>query len=138
MSNGGTHIRRDPSAVMSPSSRHHSNHVSAAVLGSFIGVREMLTSLGLLCLLSLLMALLGLIFLFKMSPQPPDPTPQSMRLVGDPSEAANVYEVSLALGALAITLDVCCCLVCAGQLLLAARIVSATSGGSSYSSSRDR
>lgn len=36
-----------------------------------IGVREMLTSLGLLCLLSIFMALLGLVFLLKMTP-PPD------------------------------------------------------------------
>ena len=44
---------------------------SSTVAIGVIGIREMLTSLGLLCLLSLFMALLGLIFLLKMTP-PPD------------------------------------------------------------------
>ena len=108
-------------------------HISASV----IGVREMLSSLGLLCLLSLLMTLLGLIFLLKMSP-PPD----AIHFVGQirivsPEEAAAVYEVSLALCSLAMTLDVCCCLVCATQLLFAARLITASTCSTS-NSSRDR
>ena len=97
----------------------------------------MLTSLGLLCLLSLMMALLGLIFLLKMSP-PPDAIHfiDQVRIVS-PDEAHSVYEVSLALCSLAMTLDVCCCLVCATQLLFAARLITASTCSSS-NSSRDR
>ena len=107
------------------------------VSASVIGVREMLTSLGLLCLLSLMMALLGLVFLLKMSP-PPDAIHfvDQVRIVS-PDEAASVYEVSLALCSLAMTLDVCCCLVCATQLLFAARLITASTCSSS-NSSRDR
>ena len=132
--NGGMHIRRGspiPPSVARLTTA--TRHISASV----IGVREMLSSLGLLCLLSLLMTLLGLIFLLKMSP-PPD----AIHFVGQirivsPEEAAAVYEVSLALCSLAMTLDVCCCLVCATQLLFAARLITASTCSTS-NSSRDR
>lgn len=135
MPNGGMHIRRGsplPPSVARLAAA--TRHVSASI----IGVREMLTSLGLLCLLSLLMALLGLVFLLKMNP-PPDAIQfqDHVRLVSSPDEAGNVYEVSVALCSLAITLDVCCCLVCATQLLFAARLITASTCSTS-NSSRDR
>ncbi len=132
--NGGMHIRRGSPL---PTSVTRLAAATRQVSASVIGVREMLTSLGLLCLLSLMMALLGLIFLLKMSP-PPDAIHfvDQVRIVS-PDEAASVYEVSLALCSLAMTLDVCCCLVCATQLLFAARLITASTCSSS-NSSRDR
>jgi hypothetical protein len=72
-----------------------------------------------------------------MSP-PPDAIHfiDQVRIVS-PDEAHSVYEVSLALCSLAMTLDVCCCLVCATQLLFAARLITASTCSSS-NSSRDR
>ncbi|XP_046655411.1 uncharacterized protein LOC124348997 isoform X2 [Daphnia pulicaria] len=132
--NGGMHIRRGSPL---PTSVTRLAAATRQVSASVIGVREMLTSLGLLCLLSLMMALLGLIFLLKMSP-PPDAIHflDQVRIVS-PDEAHSVYEVSLALCSLAMTLDVCCCLVCATQLLFAARLITASTCSSS-NSSRDR
>lgn len=132
--NGGMHIRRgSPIPPFIGRMTTATRHISASV----IGVREMLSSLGLLCMLSLMMTLLGLIFLLKMSP-PPDAIHflDQVRIVS-PEEAAAVYEVSLALCSLAMTLDVCCCLVCATQLLFAARLITASTCSTS-NSSRDR
>ncbi|KAK2583110.1 hypothetical protein KPH14_009136 [Odynerus spinipes] len=82
------------------------------------GVKEMLTSLGLLCLVSLLLALLSLIFLLKISPL--TVTPSSLI---SPEEYTIVYEVTLALCALALSLNLCCLLVCAIQFLFAVKLV---------------
>lgn len=82
------------------------------------GVKEMLTSLGLLCLVSLLLALLSLIFLLKISPL----TATSNSLISS-EEFVIVYEVTLALCALALSLNLCCLLVCAIQFLFAVKLV---------------
>lgn len=88
------------------------------------GVKEMLTSLGLLCLVSLLLALLSLIFLLKISPL--TVTPSSLI---SPEEYAIVYEVTLALCALALSLNLCCLLVCAIQFLFAVKLVKSSYQG---------
>lgn len=75
-------------------------------------VEEALTSLALLCIVSLLLALLALLFLLKISA----PTPAS-------EEFAVVYEVTLALCALTLSLNLCCLLVCAIQFLFAVKLV---------------
>lgn len=67
--NGGLNIRNGNLQV--PPSVSKLAAATRQVSANVIGVREMLISLGLLCLLSLLMALLALVFLLKMSP-PPD------------------------------------------------------------------
>ena len=88
------------------------------------GVKEMLTSLGLLCLVSLLLAMLSHIFLLKISPL--TVTPSS--LIG-PEEYTIVYEVTLALCALALSLNLCCLLVCAIQFLFAVKLVKSSYQG---------
>lgn len=74
---------------------------------------EALTSLALLCLVSLLLALLALLFLLKIS------APATTA----PDEFAVVYEVTLALCALTLSLNLCCLLVCAIQFLFAVKLV---------------
>ncbi|KAM8719717.1 hypothetical protein ACLKA7_005873 [Drosophila subpalustris] len=84
------------------------------------GPREVLTSLGLLCLVSLLLALLSLIFLLKISPNSRDDA--LTRSIG--SEDFNiVYDVTLALCALSLSLNLCCLLVCAIQFLFAVKLL---------------
>ncbi|CAD6215450.1 GSCOCG00011190001-RA-CDS [Cotesia congregata] len=82
------------------------------------GVKEMLTFLGLLCLVSLLLAMLSHIFLLKISPVSTAPSS-----VISPEEYTIVYEVTLALCALAMSLNLCCLLVCAIQFLFAMKLV---------------
>ncbi|CAK9824981.1 hypothetical protein ANTRET_LOCUS3068 [Anthophora retusa] len=91
-------------------SRNHKDHEA--------GAKETLTSLGLLCLVSLLLALLSLIFLLKISPL--TVTPSSLI---SPEEYTIVYEVTLALCALALSLNLCCLLVCAIQFLFTVKLV---------------
>lgn len=74
----------------------------------------------------MLLALLSLIFLLKISPGgrelPPGPT------LGD--DYTLVYDVTLALCALSLSLNLCCLLVCAIQFLFAVKLVkAATEGG---------
>jgi hypothetical protein len=91
------------------------------------GVREMLTSLGLLCLVSLLLALLSLIFMLKISPVTASDVKDLIRsdqvTVISPEEYILVYEVTLALCALSLSLNLCCLLVCAVQFLFAVKLV---------------
>ena len=91
------------------------------------GVREMLTSLGLLCLVSLLLALLSLIFMLKISPVTASDVKDLIRsdqvTVISPEEYVLVYEVTLALCALSLSLNLCCLLVCAVQFLFAVKLV---------------
>ena len=100
-------------------------NASAAEVSRFIlqskeaGVKDMIMSLGLLCTVSLLLALLSLVFLLKVSPV------RREKLL----EYAGVYEVTLALGALSLSLDICCLLVCAIQFVFAVKLVRAAHGG---------
>ena len=91
------------------------------------GVREMLTSLGLLCLVSLLLALLSLVFMLKISPVTAADVKDFLRsdqvTVISPEEYVLVYEVTLALCALSLSLNLCCLLVCAVQFLFAVKLV---------------
>lgn len=81
---------------------------------------EALTSLALLCLVSLLLALLALLFLLKISAP----------ATSAPEEFAVVYEVTLALCALTLSLNLCCLLVCAIQFLFAVKLVHSLSAPS--------
>ena len=82
------------------------------------GVKEMITSLAVLCMVSLLLALLSLVFLLKVSPV------RKEKLL----EYTGVYEVTLALGALSLSLDICCLLVCSIQFLFAIKLVRVAEG----------
>lgn len=94
------------------------------------GVKEMLTSLGLLCLVSLLLALLSLIFLLKISPLTVMPPPSTLVRPDEYAEEYPiVYEVTLALCALALSLNLCCLLVCAIQFLFAVKLVKSSYQG---------
>jgi ABC-type sulfate transport system permease component len=97
------------------------------------GIKEMLTSLGLLCLVSLLLALLSLIFLLKISPMSPtgmrDMRRTEQLTIISPEEYVVVYEVTLALCALTLSLNLCCLLVCAIQFLFAVKLVKSAQEG---------
>ncbi|XP_039291830.1 uncharacterized protein LOC111047125 [Nilaparvata lugens] len=123
VSNGGLHLSSPPH-VGTPASL--TPGLSDTVSHKEPGVREMLTSLGLLCLISLLLALLSLIFLLKISPVSPNdviPPSDSFPTVLSPDEYVVVYEVTLALCALSLSLNLCCLLVCSVQFLFAVKLV---------------
>lgn len=94
-----------------------------------LGAREALTSLGLLCLVSLLLALLSLIFLLKISPGGREPPPPTVGLAVEGYDI--IYDVTLALSVISLSLNLCCLLVCAIQFLFAVKLVRApaTTGG---------
>ncbi|KAK8395827.1 hypothetical protein O3P69_005739 [Scylla paramamosain] len=76
--------------------------------------RVALTSLGLLCLTSLLLALLALTFLVELTPLALD--------------ADSVQEVTLALAALTLSLDLSCLLICAAQFIFAIKLAKSPNG----------
>ncbi|VEN57767.1 unnamed protein product [Callosobruchus maculatus] len=120
--NGGLNISRNQSTV---------NKFIAK--SKEVGVKEMLVSLGLLCLVSLLLALLSLIFLLKISPVTANDIRELLRseqlTVITAEEYVVVYEVTLALCALTLSLNLCCLLVCAIQFLFAVKLVKSPHGG---------
>lgn len=128
VSNGGLHLS-SPSPTApggTPASLTPGLSTDTAATHKEPGVREMLTSLGLLCLISLLLALLSLIFLLKISPSSPNdviPPSDSFPTVLSPDEYVVVYEVTLALCALSLSLNLCCLLVCSVQFLFAVKLV---------------
>lgn len=91
------------------------------------GIKEMLVSLVLLCLVSLLLALLSLIFLLKIAPVTASDIREVLRAeqltIITAEEYVVVYEVTLALCALALSLNLCCLLVCAIQFLFAVKLI---------------
>ncbi|XP_069174887.1 uncharacterized protein [Procambarus clarkii] len=93
---------------------------SAGLIPRFItltrstGSRGALTSLGLLSLTSLLLALLALTFLVELTPLALD--------------ADSVQEVTLALAALTLSLDLSCLLICAAQFIFAIKLAKSPNG----------
>ena len=76
---------------------------------------------------SLLLALLSLIFLLKISPGTKNFHNVQQNLLGTSvEEYAIVFDVTLALCALSLSLNLCCLLVCAIQFLFAVKLVGAT------------
>ena len=101
-----------------------SSELSRNRKGLEAGVKEMLASLGLLCRVSLLQALLSLTFLIRMSSV--SFVPNSLI---SPEEFAIVYDVTLVLCAVALSLNLCCLLVCAIQFLFAVKLVKSSYHG---------
>lgn len=80
--------------------------------------------------MSLLLALLSLIFLLKISPDGralPSPLQSQHSLLGLSSqeEYAIIFDVTLSLIALSLSLNLCCLLVCAIQFLFAVKLIRA-------------
>ncbi|XP_054288827.1 uncharacterized protein LOC129004315 isoform X2 [Macrosteles quadrilineatus] len=132
IANGGLHISTNYDAFSNSRSPAPAPPPAAPVapvgrLSQTPGVREMLTSLGLLCLVSLLLALLSLIFLLRISPVTAADVRELMRLeqltLISPEEYVIVYEVTLTLCALSLSLNLCCVLVCAVQFIFAVKLV---------------
>jgi len=98
------------------------------------GVKEMIQSLGLLALVSLLLALGSLVFLLKIIPDgSPGATSSSSASQSDvnlltSAEAVTVYQVTVAMCALTLSLNLSCLLVCAIQFLFAAKLVKSSNG----------
>ncbi|XP_047004887.1 uncharacterized protein LOC124623141 [Schistocerca americana] len=135
MANGGLHISRSSAhhtqGAHTISGRHHTSGHASPTGGSRFSwrsyyhgqlgpPREALGSLGLLCLASLLLALLSLIFLLRLAPLPAGEPPSD--------EYVLVHDATLALCALALSLNLCCLLVCAVQVLFAVRLVRSPHG----------
>ncbi|KAL9872006.1 uncharacterized protein ACN2A1_014835 isoform 2-T2 [Glossina fuscipes fuscipes] len=122
----GNHNNNNTTTV-SNANNHQNNYTNCTnPAGSLInqskhgpGPREALTSLGLLCLVSLLLALLSLIFLLKISPN----AREDALTRSSPEDFVIVYDVTLALCALSLSLNLCCLLVCAIQFLFAVKLV---------------
>ncbi|XP_069950948.1 uncharacterized protein [Cherax quadricarinatus] len=113
-----THLSPIPHADLSKATI--SSKRSAGLLPRFITLtrstesRGALTSLGLLCLTSLLLALLALTFLVELTPLAHD--------------ADSVQEVTLALAALTLSLDLSCLLICAAQFIFAVKLAKSPNG----------
>ena len=106
--------------------------LSAASLSKEVGVKEMITSLALLCLVSLLLALLSLVVLLKISPVN-RANARKLQKFEDflaEEEFLLIYQVTLAMVALTLSLNLCCLLVCAIQFLFAVKLVKAQDGRS--------
>lgn len=73
---------------------------------------------------SLLLALLSLIFLLKISPGGRDPPPPPPGPIAS-DDYVIVYDVTLALCALSLSLNLCCLLVCALQFLFSVKLLRA-------------
>ena len=99
------------------------------LLSKEAGVRVTITSLGLLCLVSMLLALLSLVFLLKITPAEEKPNAKKYQFdFLTPSEFTSLYEVTLALCALTLVLNLCCLLVCTIQFLFAVKLVKSPHG----------
>lgn len=107
------------------------------------GIYQMLASLALLCVLSLLMSFLALFFLQKLGPmmsvvQTLEPTDKTLKtsvpkappkkIVVTSEEYMTVYQVSVALSTLTISLDLCCLFVCCIQFLFAIKLLKTPQG----------
>lgn len=124
--NGGQNISRNKRD--NPSKKSCSGNVSNLMLVTAdAGVKEMIQSLGLLCLVSLLLALGSLVFLLKILPSPlPDST--SLENLLTDLESRTVHQVTVAMIALTLSLNLSCLLVCAIQFLFSAKLVKSSQG----------
>lgn len=112
------------------------------------GVHEMLASLALMCLLSLLMAFLALFFLQRTGPiisLPEDNAPidsnqnkinrnnlnqaiSQTRIILNAKEYVRVFQISVSLSTLTISLNLCCLFVCCIQFLSSVKLLKTHQG----------
>lgn len=146
LTNGGLNISGCSNGGLNLTQGHNNNgkklNTSALVpanVSRFIvkskeaGVNHMISSLGLLCLVSLLLALLSLTFLVQISPLSREL--RAKLAVKEMSTA--VYEVTLTMCALSLSLNLCCLLVCSIQFLFAVKLVRSTHGRTRYNDDND-
>ena len=134
--NGGQHNVHNQSAVsknkLNASALLPANVSKFMLLSKEAGVRVTIQSLGLLCLVSLLLALVSFVFLLKISPTGTGNTNEMRKKYQfdflSPSDFESLYEVTLALSALTLVLNLCCLVVCAIQFLFAVKLVKSTHG----------
>jgi len=121
--NGGLNLTRNENP-----SKKTANVSNFMLLTTEAGVKEMIQSLGLLCLVSLLLALGSLVFLLKIIPGNPLPQRTPMNNFLTEAESSTVYQVTVAMCALTLSLNLSCLLVCAIQFLFAAKLVKSSQG----------
>ncbi|RWS08948.1 hypothetical protein B4U79_12218 [Dinothrombium tinctorium] len=107
------------------------------------GIHEMLASLALMCLLSLLMAFLALFFLQRTGPifaLPEEKSNESSskgdrnvnlsrtRIIDNGREYIRVFQISVSLSTLTISLNLCCLFVCCIQFLSAIKLLKTPQG----------
>ena len=102
------------------------------LLSKEAGVRVAITSLGLLCLVSLLLALLSLVFLLRITPSSSEAGKNYQFEFLSQDDFTSLYEVTLALSALTLVLNLCCLVVCAIQFLFAIKLVKSSHGRQRY------
>ncbi|XP_017782835.1 PREDICTED: uncharacterized protein LOC108567091 isoform X2 [Nicrophorus vespilloides] len=121
-------------ACWTPPSTRCTPRLRRTVASTSLGLVLRAPSTSLLQSLSnLLLALLSLIFLLKISPVTASDIRELLRAeqltVITAEEYVVVYEVTLALCALTLSLNLCCLLVCAIQFLFAVKLVKSPHGG---------
>jgi len=121
--NGGLNLTRNEN-----SSKKAANVSNFMLLTTEAGVKEMIQSLGLLCLVSLLLALGSLVFLLKIIPRSPLPQQTLLDNFLTEQESNVVYQVTMTMCSLTLSLNLSCLLVCAIQFLFAAKLVKASQG----------
>lgn len=124
--NGGLKITNGGAAN---TTKRQQNVSQLMLLTTEAGVKEMIQSLGLLSLTSLLLALGSLVFLLRIIPDG-DPSPRTAAGADflTAAEAVTVYQVTVAMCALTLSLNLSCLLVCAIQFLFAAKLVKSSNG----------
>lgn len=144
-----------PIGLLSPTGYTRVNQQSASdIVFNSNGISEMLSSLALMCLLSLLMAFLALFFLQRTGPIitiPEDLKPNELplspgtnspltkdkstvnvfsqsRIVVNTREYVRVFQISVSLSTLTISLNLCCLFVCCIQFLSAVKLLKTPQG----------
>jgi len=95
------------------------------------GVKEMISSLALLCLVSLLLGLLSLVLLLEMSPVSQKKYSDLRRQKTEglsTEEIHTVFGATRALCSLSLCLNLCCLLVCSVQFFFAVKLVRGSHG----------
>ncbi|RWS24900.1 uncharacterized protein B4U80_05250 [Leptotrombidium deliense] len=134
------HASRNVSKISAAVERLSSQTVDS--VDAYYGVHEMLASLALMCLLSLLMAFLALFFLQRTGPiltLPDDKLNDSSakidrltysraRIIDNGKEYIRVFQISVSLSTLTISLNLCCLFVCCIQFLSAIKLLKTPQG----------